>query len=208
MANCEFCGEQIEFRTLKGRVVPFHHCEVTHVETISRKTTDPDCCHRTVCPHCGKRYIFFVRHNGGSVWFDFLGPPWPQHACFEKNDRPEIPTFLLKIPRGIRCQPALVVSCIYHEQFKVSVATVYLEDRWKLGKPLYLAIRGREWLRGSVAVSRRQRKLISEHGEINYMGEWKECGVCKLPHPPKMVARHEAKELRKRQRIAALSKKV
>jgi len=30
--------------------------------------------------------VFFVRHNGGSVWFDQLGPPWPKHECF--NDGP------------------------------------------------------------------------------------------------------------------------
>lgn len=26
--------------------------------------------------------MFFVRHNGGSVWFDELGWPWPVHPCF------------------------------------------------------------------------------------------------------------------------------
>jgi hypothetical protein len=26
-----------------------------------------------------------VRHNGGSVWFDDLGPPWPKHACFDEE---------------------------------------------------------------------------------------------------------------------------
>lgn len=33
------------------------------------------------CPYCA-RDVFFVRHNGGSVWFDELGWPWPVHACF------------------------------------------------------------------------------------------------------------------------------
>ena len=208
MANCEFCGDRSRFRTLNGRVVPFHNCEVMVVETTSTKRDDPDCCHRTVCPRCGKRYIFFVRHNGGSVWFDLLGPPWPQHACFEKIDAPEIPSFLLNIPPGVRCQPAKVVSCKYDEEFKCSVATVYLEDKWKVGKPLHLAIQGRERLRGHVAIFRHQRRVFTERGEIKYVGEWKECGVCKRPHPPKIAFRHEAKELRKRQRIAALSKKV
>jgi len=31
--------------------------------------------------------VFFVRHNGGSVWFDDLGPPWPKHACFADDHR-------------------------------------------------------------------------------------------------------------------------
>jgi hypothetical protein len=30
-----------------------------------------------------QQQVFFVRHNGGSVWFDELGWPWPKHACFD-----------------------------------------------------------------------------------------------------------------------------
>jgi hypothetical protein len=30
---------------------------------------------------CGAS-VYFVRHNGGSVWFDSLGKPWPKHSCF------------------------------------------------------------------------------------------------------------------------------
>ena len=39
-------------------------------------------CRPTHCPICGAQ-VFFVRHNGGSVWFDSLGKPWPKHACFD-----------------------------------------------------------------------------------------------------------------------------
>lgn len=38
----------------------------------------------TTCPRCGDS-VFFVRHNGGSVWFDDLGPPWPKHGCFDDD---------------------------------------------------------------------------------------------------------------------------
>ncbi len=48
----------------------------------TRTTWDGDgCCYPTSCPICGAS-VFFVRHNGGSVWFDSLGKPWPKHACF------------------------------------------------------------------------------------------------------------------------------
>lgn len=40
-------------------------------------------CRSTLCPICGEE-VFFVRHNGGSVWFDELGPPWTKHECFEQ----------------------------------------------------------------------------------------------------------------------------
>jgi len=26
-----------------------------------------------------------VRHNGGSVWFESLGKPWPKHGCFDNG---------------------------------------------------------------------------------------------------------------------------
>lgn len=40
-----------------------------------------DFTHSTICPKCGVS-CFFIRHNGGCVWVDELGPPWPRHACF------------------------------------------------------------------------------------------------------------------------------
>ncbi len=45
---------------------------------------DDDFCSPTTCPYCGAS-VFFVRHNGGSVWFDDLGSPWPKHACFDDD---------------------------------------------------------------------------------------------------------------------------
>jgi hypothetical protein len=45
---------------------------------------DEDFCRPTKCPRCGAS-VFFVRHNGGSVWFDELGHPWPKHECFSED---------------------------------------------------------------------------------------------------------------------------
>lgn len=36
----------------------------------------------TICPICGAT-VYFVRHNGGCVWLDSLGWPWPKHPCFD-----------------------------------------------------------------------------------------------------------------------------
>lgn len=41
-----------------------------------------DFCRPTNCPECGAS-VYFVRHNGGSVWLDELGSPWPKHGCFD-----------------------------------------------------------------------------------------------------------------------------
>jgi hypothetical protein len=36
----------------------------------------------TTCPECGAD-VYFIRYNGGSVWVDEIGWPWPKHACFD-----------------------------------------------------------------------------------------------------------------------------
>jgi hypothetical protein len=38
-----------------------------------------------ICPEC-KAAVYFIRPaNGGAVWFDDLGPPWPKHACMDSG---------------------------------------------------------------------------------------------------------------------------
>ncbi len=51
---------------------------------FSWRHRDEDFCRPTTCRYCGAS-VYFVRHNGGSVWFDELGPPWPKHECFEDD---------------------------------------------------------------------------------------------------------------------------
>lgn len=48
------------------------------------KLSDQNYCRPTKCPKCNLK-VFFIRHNGGSVWMDSLGYPWPKHACFDKS---------------------------------------------------------------------------------------------------------------------------
>jgi hypothetical protein len=82
-------------------------------------------CNSTECPKCGAE-VYFVKHNGGSVWLDPpLAPPWYKHPCFENMqseesngdlignykainiDRFKIPTILLsqKWLRSASAQP-------------------------------------------------------------------------------------------------------
>ena len=47
--------------------------------------SESDCCAHSKCPRCGDA-VFFVRHNGGSVYLDLpLGPPWPKHHCMDTS---------------------------------------------------------------------------------------------------------------------------
>lgn len=37
------------------------------------------------CPVCGQGVYFIQAENGGRVYFDELGPPWPKHFCTENS---------------------------------------------------------------------------------------------------------------------------
>ena len=101
MPTCNKCGAEIEFRYVNGRCVPFHpgggwHCGSwsepsysTPAPRISRAGgwRERDFTRPTHCPKCGDD-VFFIRHNGGSVWVDELGCPWPKHGCFDKPTEP------------------------------------------------------------------------------------------------------------------------
>jgi hypothetical protein len=37
------------------------------------------------CPVCHAGVFFFQADNGGRVFFDELGPPWPKHSCTDRT---------------------------------------------------------------------------------------------------------------------------
>lgn len=91
MPNCYSCGARVEIRYVGGVVTPIHEGG-----TCARDTGlgDPrwcptsfqeDFCRPTACTYCGAR-IFFIRHNGGSVWIEELRWPWPKHKCYYRDD--------------------------------------------------------------------------------------------------------------------------
>lgn len=40
------------------------------------------------CPVCGERVFFYRSPDGGAVYFDSLGPPWPKHPCTDRDALP------------------------------------------------------------------------------------------------------------------------
>jgi hypothetical protein len=96
MAICDYCGSPIEFRYIDGRCVPIHlsgGCTFggtsPMVDFSGCRDSKESCCHETQCPICGSD-VFFIRHNGGSVWLDPpLGPPWCKHPCFDDETQRE-----------------------------------------------------------------------------------------------------------------------
>lgn len=47
------------------------------------------------CPLCGAPVYFYLSPNGGRVFFDELGPPWPKHPC---TDNRSVPKQLIATP--------------------------------------------------------------------------------------------------------------
>lgn len=41
------------------------------------------------CPVCSQSVFFYQSSNGGRVFFDELGPPWPKHPCTNKRSEPK-----------------------------------------------------------------------------------------------------------------------
>lgn len=96
MATCSRCGIPVTFRYVDGRLVPLHlhggcsdgggHSTSNDFSGYSR--SEESCCFGTDCPECDEK-VFFIRHNGGSVWIDPpLGPPWYKHPCMDKGYSP------------------------------------------------------------------------------------------------------------------------
>ena len=76
---CKTCGNEITFRYCFGRLIPMHldgHCigRSPYSDEALRSATP------TTCRECGGA-CFWIQHNGGSVFVDELGPPWPKHPC-------------------------------------------------------------------------------------------------------------------------------
>jgi len=42
-----------------------------------------------LCPVCGASVFFYQSPNGGRVFFDELGPPWPKHPCTDNSSVPK-----------------------------------------------------------------------------------------------------------------------
>jgi hypothetical protein len=90
---------------------------------------DDDFCAPTTCPRCGAQ-VFFVRHNGGSVWFDDLGPPWPKHSCFDDDLRAaQLRTRLVeKLPKSQNLIFGVVIETVVIEPGKSGRIRVKCSD--------------------------------------------------------------------------------
>ena len=90
MPECKTCGGEIAFFTEGGVRKPIAiSCTCSGRSNVQHENE----CRPAECPRCGAS-VFFVRHNGGSVWLDDLGPPWPIHSCFAHEESTYVPADL------------------------------------------------------------------------------------------------------------------
>lgn len=96
MPTCDVCGEPIVFRYVDGRPTPIHTnggwCRGFRVSRTSSDSSPFRSLRSYVvpnatCPVCGETVFFYQSPNGGRVFFDDLGWPWPKHPCTD-NKRP------------------------------------------------------------------------------------------------------------------------
>lgn len=109
MPTCIHCGAEIEFRTVLGVTTPIHvdggYCSGLAGRDAGGAARPHDYLWGTLssytapsnCPLCGDA-VYFIRHNGGCVWVDELGWPWPKHACFDRTTCPNWLSFLEATP--------------------------------------------------------------------------------------------------------------
>lgn len=108
MAICYECAEEIEFRYIDGRRTPIHlhggWCSGSSDSSLNKpfqtreSYTDPN----ARCPVCGEPVFFYQSPNGGRVFFDDLGWPWPKHSC---TDNPKSQSGVVEILKTSRSKP-------------------------------------------------------------------------------------------------------
>jgi hypothetical protein len=73
-----------------------NHGSKTVAEPVSRPfwtvrwTYDSFTVPNVVCRYCNAVVFFHQAWNGGRVFFDALGPPWPKHECMAASSEPDV----------------------------------------------------------------------------------------------------------------------
>lgn len=102
MATCDVCGGEIVFRSVGGRPQKYHVGGIRCPGYRSGSSAAAAKPFHTIvsyvnpnahCPVCGDRVYFYQSPNGGRVFFDDLGWPWPKHPC---TDNPKSQTGTVK----------------------------------------------------------------------------------------------------------------
>lgn len=78
------CGWGGEGHAGKRQVGSDYNQWVPPLDLSRESFTCPNAC----CPVCGALVFFYKSPDGGRVFFDELGPPWPKHPCTNSTSIP------------------------------------------------------------------------------------------------------------------------
>lgn len=159
MSLCNKCGQPIEFRFIDGRRIPFHidgGCSDQHYEPnrIAARHNPESECRKTNCPVCGAD-VYFIRHNGGSVWIDPpLGPPWERHPCMEDNTQGGV---AFDIDDGLAGRLGalndLITGVVKSARVSMDRKQTILEIAVGMEEPLMVLVRGSaNWFVGNLVI--------------------------------------------------------
>jgi len=95
MPTCNTCGEEITWRSVDGVKVPMHlsgrwcsgqknnpknaYAATPFSSAVSYSNPNAQ------CPVCGQRVFYYQSPNGGRVFFNHGGWPWPKHGCTDNT---------------------------------------------------------------------------------------------------------------------------
>lgn len=133
-----------------------------------------DFCNRTTCPICGAP-VFFVRHNGGSVWFDELDPPWPKHSCFDDDyDTRRFRTMLVsESRRNVTPVFGVVIEAEVIDPGKIARVVVKCSDGQTVLVDKYKTLWGSNALAGAlVGIERKEDSELSLEVYSSYLTSW------------------------------------
>ena len=202
MPVCKYCGGEIVFRNVDGVPTPIHRSggcwgeaeSEPRPESIRFKHED-DLCRPTRCPKC-EADVYFIRHNGGSVWIDELGWPWPKHPCFDST--PDIaPLRVLQeaVSRFHGSTGGVVTRVVFVQGSSRCVAEV---TKPGAGKELWIVhgIRDPRRLVGAlVALSSADKKMVVPGvGTYDIAEPLVQCRVCKTPVLQRQMDQHLAEK--------------
>ena len=178
--TCDSCGGEIIFRVVGGVTTPIHlsgGCWGTGDDEASptRLQYDENYCHRTICPRCGAS-VYFIRHNGGSVWVDELGWPWPKHPCFDDAEpyrRLCDAAKTLRAPAG-----GVITQVVFPPDRRYCEVTITTPQRNRYSW-LIRGVENLESLSGALVVfSTAEHSLVDAAGRRFPIAEVARCSVC------------------------------
>jgi hypothetical protein len=84
---------------------------------VSDSYTNPN----ATCPTCRAKVFYYESPFGGKVYFDYMGPPWPQHPCMDRHHSTNRMKFLTEQVQSTN---------------KLTAPNYQVEDGWR---PVYCA---------------------------------------------------------------------